>query len=210
MMQKRWPTQPVRGWGGSARRLPMAAGAWCRPMLPDQPGFYPGFYGTEQLLARQPMIDAIYYQNDNMAAGGMMHGLSKGLRIPADLGIAGWGDLPIASILPGRLTASHVAPPADRADRSRQAACHINRPAGGTGHRYRVPSGAGQYAIAVRVLELTNSPHYQSTTASPRRGLVAQGIERPPPKRQVDGSNPSGVATRHRDTMRCRLQILQF
>ncbi len=24
-------------------------------------------------------------------------------------------------------------------------------------------------------------------------GLVAQGIERPPPKRQVDGSNPSGV-----------------
>lgn len=96
--------------GGSARRLPMAAGAWCRPMLPDQPGFYPGFYGTEQLLARQPMIDAIYYQNDNMAAGGMMHGLSKGLRIPADLGIAGWGDLPIASILPGRLTASHVAP----------------------------------------------------------------------------------------------------
>lgn len=30
------------------------------------------------------------------------------------------------------------------------------------------------------------------------RGLVAQGIERPPPKRQVDGSNPSGV-TRHLD-----------
>ena len=79
-------------------------------VLPDQPGFYPGFYGTEQLLARQPLIDAIYYQNDNMAAGGMMYGLSKGLRIPADLGIAGWGDLPIASILPGRLTASHVAP----------------------------------------------------------------------------------------------------
>jgi hypothetical protein len=27
------------------------------------------------------------------------------------------------------------------------------------------------------------------------RGPVAQGIERPPPKRQVDGSNPSGVTT---------------
>ena len=26
-----------------------------------------------------------------------------------------------------------------------------------------------------------------------RQGPVAQGIERPPPKRQVDGSNPSGV-----------------
>ncbi len=79
-------------------------------VLPDQPGFYPGFYGTEQLLARCPAIDAVYYQNDNMAAGGMMYCQSKGLRIPADLGIAGWGDLPIASILPGRLTTSHVSP----------------------------------------------------------------------------------------------------
>ncbi len=79
-------------------------------VLPDQPGFYPGFYGTEQLLARYPRMDAVYYQNDNMAAGGLMYCQSKGLRIPADLGIAGWGDLPIASILPGHLTTSHVSP----------------------------------------------------------------------------------------------------
>ena len=79
-------------------------------VLPDQPGFYPGFYGTELLLARFPKMDSIYYQNDNMAAGGMMYCLSKGLRVPVDLGIAGWGDLPIASILPGRLTTSHVSP----------------------------------------------------------------------------------------------------
>ncbi len=79
-------------------------------ILPDQPGFYPGFYGTEQLVSRFPKMDAVYFQNDNMAAGGMMYCQSKGLRIPVDLGIAGWGDLPIASILPGRLTTSHVSP----------------------------------------------------------------------------------------------------
>jgi LacI family transcriptional regulator, gluconate utilization system Gnt-I transcriptional repressor len=79
-------------------------------VLPDQPGFYPGFYGTEQLLSRCPALDSVYFQNDNMAAGGMMYCQSKGLRIPADLGIAGWGDLPIAAILPGRLTTSHVSP----------------------------------------------------------------------------------------------------
>ncbi len=38
------------------------------------------------------------------------------------------------------------------------------------------------------------SPHYRDT-ARQDRGSVAQGIERPPPKRQVDGSNPSGVTS---------------
>ncbi len=79
-------------------------------VLSDQPGFYPGFYGTEQLLARFPAMDSVYFQNDNMAAGGLMYCLSKGIAVPDDLGIAGWGDLPIAAILPKRLTTSHVAP----------------------------------------------------------------------------------------------------
>lgn len=37
--------------------------------------------------------------------------------------------------------------------------------------------------------------HFPACKAHGLRGLVAQGIERPPPKRQVDGSNPSGVTT---------------
>ena len=55
-------------------------------------------------------MDKVYFQNDNMAAGGMMYCQPKGLRIPADLGVAGWGDQPIASILQGRLTTMQVAP----------------------------------------------------------------------------------------------------
>lgn len=77
-------------------------------VLRDTPGFYSGFYATEQFLARTPDIEALYYQNDNMAAGGLMYCQSKGFRIPQDIRIAGWGDLPIGSILEKRLTTTHV------------------------------------------------------------------------------------------------------
>lgn len=77
-------------------------------LLKDVPGFYTGYYGTEQLLAAHDDIEVIYYQNDNMAIGGMHYCQRKGLSVPADIGIAGWGDLPIASIQPVRLTSTTV------------------------------------------------------------------------------------------------------
>lgn len=77
-------------------------------LLRDVPGFYTGFYGTEQLLAAHQNIDAIYYQNDNMAVGGYEYCRKQGMQIPRDIGIAGWGDLPIASIQSYRLTSVAV------------------------------------------------------------------------------------------------------
>jgi LacI family gluconate utilization system Gnt-I transcriptional repressor len=77
-------------------------------LLQDVPGFYTGFYGTEQLLAAQADIDVIFYQNDNLAVGGYEYCRKQGLRVPEDIGIAGWGDLPIASIQPYRLTSVAV------------------------------------------------------------------------------------------------------
>jgi LacI family gluconate utilization system Gnt-I transcriptional repressor len=76
--------------------------------LHDTATYYPGFYGTEQLLASHTEIDCIFYQNDAMAFGGLQYSTSRGLRVPEDIGIAGWGDLPIASVLPKRLTSMHV------------------------------------------------------------------------------------------------------
>ena len=76
--------------------------------LHDTATYYTGFYGTEQLLAGGNEIDCIFYQNDAMAFGGLQYVQSKGLRVPQDIGIAGWGDLPIASVLPMRLTSMHV------------------------------------------------------------------------------------------------------
>ncbi len=77
-------------------------------LLKDVPGFYTGFYGTEQLLAAHRDLEVVFYQNDNMAIGGYEYCRRKGLEIPRDIGIAGWGDLPIASIQPYRLTSIAV------------------------------------------------------------------------------------------------------
>ena len=76
--------------------------------LHDTATYYPGFYGTEQLLSSAKGIECIYFQNDAMAFGGMQYVTSKGLDVPGDIGIAGWGDLPIASVMGKRLTSCHV------------------------------------------------------------------------------------------------------
>lgn len=76
--------------------------------LHDTATYYTGFYGTEQLLAGSAGIECIFFQNDAMAFGGQQFAMSRGMRVPEDIGIAGWGDLPIASVLPTRLTSMHV------------------------------------------------------------------------------------------------------
>ncbi|MEL6585167.1 MAG: LacI family DNA-binding transcriptional regulator [Pseudomonadota bacterium] len=77
--------------------------------LHDTATYYPGFYGTEQLLAAASDVDCIHYQNDAMAFGGLQYCERRGLSIPEDIGIAGWGDLPIASVLKRRLTSCHIS-----------------------------------------------------------------------------------------------------
>lgn len=77
--------------------------------IPDVPGFYPGYYGTEQVLASARRVEAIFYQNDNMAMGGFQYCQTHGIAVPDDLGIAGWGALPVAAVLPLRLTTVRVA-----------------------------------------------------------------------------------------------------
>jgi LacI family gluconate utilization system Gnt-I transcriptional repressor len=77
-------------------------------ILEDAPSFYAGFYGLEILLARQPDLDLVYFHNDEMAIGGLAFCQARGLRVPEDIGIAGWGGMEAASILPKRLTTTVV------------------------------------------------------------------------------------------------------
>lgn len=77
-------------------------------ILHDAPGFYAGYYGLETLLARRPDLDSVYFHNDEMAIGGLAFCQSRGLRVPEDIGIAGWGGMEAASILPKRLTTTMV------------------------------------------------------------------------------------------------------
>ncbi|MBD8892551.1 LacI family DNA-binding transcriptional regulator [Roseibium litorale] len=77
-------------------------------LLNDVPGFYTGYYGVEQLLSSAPETEVVFFQNDNMAMGAIQFCQAKGISVPGDLGIAGWGELPIASVLPYRLTTVRV------------------------------------------------------------------------------------------------------
>lgn len=94
---------------GYAKAIEDGGGKLTRQLcLNDIPGFYPGFYGTEQLLSSDPNVEVIFFQNDNMAIGAVHFCQAQGIRIPEDIGIAGWGELPIASVLPYRLTTVQV------------------------------------------------------------------------------------------------------
>ncbi len=77
-------------------------------ILRDQPGFYAGYYGTETMLARNDALDAIYFHDDEMAIGGYAFLTKAGIRVPEDMGIAGWGGMEAASILPRRLTTTAI------------------------------------------------------------------------------------------------------
>lgn len=79
-----------------------------REVLHDSPGFYPGYYGLETLLARRPDLDVVYFHNDEMAIGGLAYCQSRGIRVPEDLGVVGWGGMEAASVLPRRLTTTIV------------------------------------------------------------------------------------------------------
>lgn len=92
-------TKAVTDGGGTVTRQ------FC---LHDTANFYPGYYGTEQLLATGAAVECVYFQNDSMAFGGMQYCESIGLNVPQDIGIAGWGDMPISSVLPKRLTSIHA------------------------------------------------------------------------------------------------------
>lgn len=95
---------------GFCKAVEGAGGAVVKQLcLHDTATYYPGFYGTEQLLAAARDTECIFFQNDAMAFGGLQYCASKGLSVPEDIGIAGWGDLPIASVMNRRLTSCHVS-----------------------------------------------------------------------------------------------------
>lgn len=59
---------------------------------------------TAEILSRPNRPDAIYYSNDDLATGGIMHCLSEGIRMPEDIALAGFNGLPFLDALPVRLT----------------------------------------------------------------------------------------------------------
>ncbi|WP_238368375.1 LacI family DNA-binding transcriptional regulator [Mesobacterium pallidum] len=63
-----------------------------------------GRRGTAMLLDGLARPDAIYFANDDLAAGGLMHCLAEGLTVPRDVALAGFNGLGFLEALPVRLT----------------------------------------------------------------------------------------------------------
>ena len=69
-----------------------------------------GFAATEQLLAMPAGArpDAILYASDTMALAGLRRLLDTGMRVPEDIAVAGYGDIPFAALSEPPLTTVRV------------------------------------------------------------------------------------------------------
>ncbi|MGH8787755.1 MAG: LacI family DNA-binding transcriptional regulator [Cupriavidus necator] len=67
-----------------------------------------GRQALADLLEKDPKIRAIYCSSDQLAQGVMVEALARGLRIPEDLGVCGFGDADFAAHLNPSLTTVHV------------------------------------------------------------------------------------------------------
>ena len=58
---------------------------------------------TKAMLAREPELDFLYYSNDMIAAGGLLHLLDAGIEVPGRIGLAGFNNVELLEGLPRKL-----------------------------------------------------------------------------------------------------------
>ncbi|MCV4726184.1 substrate-binding domain-containing protein, partial [Escherichia coli] len=63
-----------------------------------------GYAAMQELLARKPYPTALFAGNDTIALGAMAAIHQKGLRIPEDLAVVGYDDIPTAPYMVPPLT----------------------------------------------------------------------------------------------------------
>ncbi|WP_281271205.1 LacI family DNA-binding transcriptional regulator [Jannaschia seohaensis] len=90
-------------------------------VLPGASSMTDGRRETAAMLSAQDPPDAIYYSNDDLAAGGIMHCLAEGIAIPAQVALAGFNGLAFLEALPVRLTTIETP----RLQMGVQAALHL-------------------------------------------------------------------------------------
>ena len=86
---------------------------------------------TANILARNPDIDFLYYSNDMIAAGGLLHCLENGIDVPGQVGLAGFNGMEILDGLPMQIATMD----ANRVEIGRKAASLIAGRANGSSER---------------------------------------------------------------------------
>lgn len=80
---------------------------------------------TAALLSGPDRPEVIYYSNDDLAAGGLMHCMAEGIDVPGTVALAGFNGLNFLESLPIQLTTIETP----RAEMGRAAARHVIGPA---------------------------------------------------------------------------------
>ena len=77
--------------------------------LSDEPSsMLLGRQSTEEILRGDQKPDVIYYANDDLAAGGLMHCLARQIRVPEQLALAGFNGLNFLESLPLQITTTRT------------------------------------------------------------------------------------------------------
>ncbi|WIY26947.1 LacI family DNA-binding transcriptional regulator [Parasedimentitalea psychrophila] len=58
---------------------------------------------TQEMLTRSPDLDFLYYSNDMIGAGGLLHLLDQGVDVPGQIGLAGFNGVELLQGLPRQL-----------------------------------------------------------------------------------------------------------
>ena len=105
------------------RVLEIAGGTLVHELIPEQASsMHLGKALTAEMLTLSYDLDAIYYSNDDMAAGGLMHCIAEKISVPDDIALASFNGLSFIDALPlkittvrsprfeiGRLASNHIA-----------------------------------------------------------------------------------------------------
>ncbi|MGI6853585.1 LacI family DNA-binding transcriptional regulator [Mesorhizobium sp. 1B3] len=81
-------------------------------------GVHAGREAMQHILENMPDVDAVFASSDTLAVGCLMEALRRGLKVPDDIAVAGFGDVELAAELVPSLTTVHVP----RVDIGRRAA----------------------------------------------------------------------------------------
>lgn len=61
-----------------------------------------------QLLAAHPQLDGIFFGNDDLAHGALLEAMRRGVRIPEQVAVLGFNDLPASAFMVPRLSSIHT------------------------------------------------------------------------------------------------------
>lgn len=83
----------------------------CELVLSLPKGWEPevGTQAFDEVLQRMPDCDAILFGSDALAVGGLAAARRRGMRVPSDIAVAGFGDIPLASYLDPPLTSLRLS-----------------------------------------------------------------------------------------------------